>query len=373
MPQTATVKRSEAKLTRPVIDGAPKPAPIPGTPPAVRRQHVDADHRRRRRTRTTPSRTASGSRHVGRRPVGRRDVGAGRHLRDPAELAAALRHLRADLRLDLAGGVRRLHARLPGHVRRPGRRRRLRHRLLLRRRGSARSGTARRSPTATARRSPTRPGPAGPSASASAGPGAPRRPAGAGGRIPSGARGATAAAPGGAVPTGPRGAGGRAAGPATTGNVYTHWGSTTARHALVGGFNAWTGNEWANHVGGVVQLAHRHAGGRPARRGRQRLHRQLRLREPWRGGQHADRAAASGSRVTVGNAYTGQSASASRAQVYNPRTGRRPRGVPGTPVTTSTRATMATCTSATRAGTGSSTAAATADGATSTTPTPAAR
>ena len=32
IPQTATVKRSEAKLTGPVIDGAPKEAPIAGTP-----------------------------------------------------------------------------------------------------------------------------------------------------------------------------------------------------------------------------------------------------------------------------------------------------------------------------------------------------
>ena len=108
---------------------------------------------------------------------------------------------------------------------------------------------------------------------------------------------------------------------ATTGNVYHHWGSTTAVTRSSAGFNAWTGNEWANHVGASYNsrtgtlAAGQRAGVGNVYTGNYAY--------GSRGAAVNTRtgAAASGSRVTVGNAYTGQSASASRAQVYNPRTG----------------------------------------------------
>ena len=49
------------------------------------------------------------------RAVVGRDLGAGRDLLDPALVADLLRHLRAHLRSDTAGRVRRLHAGLPRH------------------------------------------------------------------------------------------------------------------------------------------------------------------------------------------------------------------------------------------------------------------
>jgi hypothetical protein len=36
---------------------------------------------------------------------------------------------------------------------------------------------------------------------------------------------------------------------ATTGNVYSHWGATTAVSRGSAGYNAWTGNAWASRVG----------------------------------------------------------------------------------------------------------------------------
>ena len=108
---------------------------------------------------------------------------------------------------------------------------------------------------------------------------------------------------------------------ATTGNVYHHWGSATAVTRSSAGFNAWTGNEWANHVGASYN----------SRTGTLAAGQRAGVGNVYTGnyaygsrGAAVDTrtgAAASGSRVTVGNAYTGQSASASRAQVYNPRTG----------------------------------------------------
>jgi hypothetical protein len=50
---------------------------------------------------------------------------------------------------------------------------------------------------------------------------------------------------------GPRGVAGWGPGgwAATTGNVYQRWGDTTAVTRRSGGYNAWTGNRWANQVG----------------------------------------------------------------------------------------------------------------------------
>ena len=59
------------------------------------------------------------------------------------------------------------------------------------------------------------------------------------------------------------------------------------RHPLVGGLQRLDGERVGQPRRGVVQLPDGHAGGRPASGGRQRLHRQLRLREPGRGGRHA--------------------------------------------------------------------------------------
>jgi hypothetical protein len=100
---------------------------------------------------------------------------------------------------------------------------------------------------------------------------------------------------------GRRGPGGWAA---TTGNVYSQWGSSSAVRRTSGGYNAWTGNAWASQAGtsynsrtGVAsagqragvpervhgQLHRRRARRRPGARGRHRRGR------PGHGGERRDR------------------------------------------------------------------------------------
>ncbi len=75
--------------------------------------------------------------------------------------------------------------------------------------------------------------------------------------------------PGGAAAWGP---GGWAA---TTGNVYSHWGSTTAVSRSSAGYNAWTGNSWSSKVGTSYNSVTGRALGRAAGLGLECLHRQL--------------------------------------------------------------------------------------------------
>lgn len=85
---------------------------------------------------------------------------------------------------------------------------------------------------------------------------------------------------------------------ATTGNVYHRWGDTSAVTRTSGGYNAWTGNAWASQVGA----------GYNSRTG----------------------TIAAGQRGAVGNVYTGNYAYGGRGAVYNPATGQ---GVAGGRVT----------------------------------------
>ncbi len=81
---------------------------------------------------------------------------------------------------------------------------------------------------------------------------------------------------------------------ATTGNVYHHWGSTTAVTRGSAGYNAWTGNAWSSKVG----TSYNSVTGR----------------------------ASAGQRAAVGNVYTGGYAYGQRGATYNPSTGVSARG-----------------------------------------------
>ena len=117
IPQTAEVKVKETKIDPPKFDGEVKLAPIEGTS----LQYVV-------NTATPIIRVSATSWYavqdavwftaaVGGRPVVGRDVRAARDLHDPAELAAALRDLRArSTRPSADDGLRRLHARLLRHA-----------------------------------------------------------------------------------------------------------------------------------------------------------------------------------------------------------------------------------------------------------------
>jgi hypothetical protein len=96
--------------------------------------------------------------------------------------------------------------------------------------------------------------------------------------------GGVAWGPGGAVAWGPGGWAG------TTGNVYHRWGSTQAVTRSSGGFNAYTGNRWANQVG----MSYNSKTGNLA----------------------------AGQRAAVANVYTGDYAYGRRGAVTNPETGR---------------------------------------------------
>jgi hypothetical protein len=90
---------------------------------------------------------------------------------------------------------------------------------------------------------------------------------------------------------GPRGAAvwGPGGWAATTGNVYSHWGSTTAVTRASAGYNAWTGNAWASRVG----TSYNSVTGRVS----------------------------AGQRAGVENVYTGNYAYGQRGVTYNPNTG----------------------------------------------------
>jgi hypothetical protein len=117
---------------------------------------------------------------------------------------------------------------------------------------------------------------------------------------------------------------------ATTGNVYSRWGSHSAVTRTSAGYNAWTGNAWANQVGasynsrtGVISAGQR-AGVQNAYTGDYASGRRGVAAGP--GG-----AVAAGRGATVGNAYTGNQVSAGQGAVYNPKTGETTRvgGVSG--------------------------------------------
>src|SRR5262245_58457030 len=81
---------------------------------------------------------------------------------------------------------------------------------------------------------------------------------------------------------------------ATTGNVYQHWGATTAVSRGSAGYNAWTGNAWSSRVG----TSYNSVTGR----------------------------ASAGQRAAVQNVYTGNYAYGQRGATYNPTTGVSARG-----------------------------------------------
>jgi hypothetical protein len=76
----------------------------------------------------------------------------------------------------------------------------------------------------------------------------------------------------------------------TTGNMYSHYGSTSAVTNRSGGYNAYTGNGWSHNMGASYNSA--------------------------------TGIAAAGQRTTVGNAYTGGYASYASGTVANTNTGR---------------------------------------------------
>jgi len=105
---------------------------------------------------------------------------------------------------------------------------------------------------------------------------------------------------------------------ATSGNVYSRWGSTTAVTRNSSGYNAWTGNAWNSQVGRSYNsvTGQRSAGQRSS------------VQNVYTGNYaHGGRGAtynpstgvgAAGSRATVGNAYTGNQATAGRGVVTGP-------------------------------------------------------
>jgi hypothetical protein len=107
---------------------------------------------------------------------------------------------------------------------------------------------------------------------------------------------------------------------ATTGNVYSRWGSTEAVRRTSGGYNAWTGNAWASQAGAAynsrtgVAAAGQRAGVQNVYTGDYAAGARGVVQGP--GG-----ATAAGSVGTVGNSYTGQSVTAGRGAVYDPNTG----------------------------------------------------
>jgi hypothetical protein len=106
---------------------------------------------------------------------------------------------------------------------------------------------------------------------------------------------------------------------ATTGNVYSHWGSTAAVSRASAGYNAWTGNAWASRVGtsynsvtGRVSAGQR-AGVANVYTGNYAYGQRGATYNPTTG------VSARGGSVTYGNAYTGQQQTARGAQVSGPR------------------------------------------------------
>jgi len=81
---------------------------------------------------------------------------------------------------------------------------------------------------------------------------------------------------------------------ATSGNVYQHWGSTSAVSRSSAGYNAWTGNAWSSKVG----ASYNSTTGRIS----------------------------AGQQASVSNVYNGNYASGQRGATYNPTTGASARG-----------------------------------------------
>ncbi len=107
---------------------------------------------------------------------------------------------------------------------------------------------------------------------------------------------------------------------ATSGNIYSRWGSTSVVSRSSGGYNAWTGNRWASQVGmsynsttGRISAGQRAAVGN-VYTGDYAYGKRGVTGTP--GGVKAG-----GSKVTVGNANSGKEATAGRGTVYNPNTG----------------------------------------------------
>ncbi|HEY7478885.1 MAG TPA: hypothetical protein VH680_00080 [Gemmatimonadales bacterium] len=107
---------------------------------------------------------------------------------------------------------------------------------------------------------------------------------------------------------------------ATTGNVYSRWGGTTAVSRTSGGYNPWTGNAWASQAGtsynsrtGVASAGQR-AGVENVYTGDYAAAERGVVQGP-------EGVTAAGGRATVGNTETGRSVTAGRGVVYDPNTG----------------------------------------------------
>ena len=105
---------------------------------------------------------------------------------------------------------------------------------------------------------------------------------------------------------------------ATSGNMYSHYGATSAVTRNSAGYNAWTGNAWSSKVGTSYNSV----------TGRASAGQRASVSNVYTGGYASgSRGAtynpttgvgASGGRATVGNAYTGQQTTVGRAQVTGP-------------------------------------------------------
>jgi hypothetical protein len=105
---------------------------------------------------------------------------------------------------------------------------------------------------------------------------------------------------------------------ATSGNVYSQWGSTTAVTRNSAGYNAWTGNAWATQAGRSYNSA---TGQMSA--GQRGSVQNVYTGNYAYGGRGATYnpstgTGAAGSKVTVGNQYTGNEATAGRGVVTGP-------------------------------------------------------
>jgi hypothetical protein len=105
---------------------------------------------------------------------------------------------------------------------------------------------------------------------------------------------------------------------ATSGNIYHHYGETSAVTRSSAGYNAWTGNAWSSQVGhSYNSVTGRVSAGQSAA-----------VQNVYTGGySHGNRGAtynpstgvgAAGSRATVGNVYTGQQATVARGEITGP-------------------------------------------------------
>ena len=104
----------------------------------------------------------------------------------------------------------------------------------------------------------------------------------------------------------------------SSGNVYSHWGNTSAVTRSGGGYNAWTGNAWRGSEGASynsktgVAAAGQRGGGYNAYTGNYAAGERGTATNTKTG------ASATGARGTVGNAYTGNSVTGGRGTVTGP-------------------------------------------------------